>query len=193
MIDRINFIEKEPIRLTYGIILKAAGGLLVLCVIIYGFQFGRSLYYEKKRANISVVVDELRNTRRLLLEKYAPKAQEGPLADIKNVFINTPPWAQLIEDLGVRLPSTVWLTEIRGAASRLPSESPPPADVVPSVNKQTEGSLVIQGIARREDDVALLMTNLHRSPFASNVVLEKSEKSGSDFTFVIKCDMVVPH
>ncbi len=195
MIERINLIEKIPYELSYTKIVQIVVGVIAFCVLVFGVQTGWEFYQNKKTISLRSEIDRLDAEKKMLIKAAPPKIENGPNAEIRTIFTTTPRWADLLEDIGNRLPSNVWLTAINAANAQKAVVVAPSANnassaaAKPAVAPPRETGVVVNGIATDAESMALFIQKLKASPFIAEVGLKHSEKEGDKFLFGVECSM----
>lgn len=193
MIERINFIEKEPFRFTYA---KLATGMAVVAFILvalFGSQAIIGSLKEKKLKVLNAEISMLKNRQETLFASESAKTPESGMTELKNIFTKSPQWSLVIGDIGVLLPGTVWLTSLKGSTQEIPQ---PKKDSENKKRKTETASpppkaLILKGVARTPAELALFLDGLRGSKYIANAVLAGSKAEESGFTFSIECDLVL--
>lgn len=188
MITRINLIEKEAFRFTYGKLLLMFAMVILFCILTVGLQKGCIAFHNAHIKKIQAETTFLKQQHGGLLKETPQQWGQGGLIELKKTFVQTPQWSAMIRDLGLRLPGSVWLISLRGAVNPVQTTTEQPAT---AKNKApTAKGLTINGIARNPSDLGVFMTQLKKSPYLSEVILKESKKGDDGFAFVIQCDII---
>lgn len=182
MIERINLIEKKAFVFTYGLLMAGLGGIALFCVLLLGVQTLRTTMAQKKLKRVNEEVELLKNRQQNLMSTASNTMDQGSGSELKRVFSKTPQWSHLLNDIGQRLPESVWLTSFKGMISATPA-APGGKDA------KTTSPIVLQGIARSPNDLAIFLSQLNASPLLAHVVLTTSKADGGNFMFTIESDL----
>lgn len=175
MITRINLIEKEPFRFSYKKLVVAVIGVLVFCLVLFGFQLLRLKMSHNKVERLSAEITRLKKERERLLKTAHPQIKGGSSFELKKVFDRAIDWSKLLTDISRRLPGSVWLNSLK-------TKTPEGA--------ATKTELELRGKARRVSDLPLFVGRLKKSPHISKAALKSSKKDSVGFTFKIDCDII---
>lgn len=187
MIERINLIEKKLFVFTYGILMLGLGGIALLCVLLLGVQTLRTTLAEKKLARLNTEMTSLQNQQQNLMMTKSDRLDEGSGSELKKIFSTAPRWSQVLNDIGSRLPGSVWLTSFKGtAAGTTAGAAEKTADKNQAVGAKP---IVLQGVARSPNDLALFLSQLNASPKLTHVILTSSKADGGSFMFTIESDL----
>ncbi len=174
MIQRINLIERAPFQMTYQKLVLGGVGLLFFCMLLWGSQWLRIKAHERKSDQLTAEITRLKEEREKLLKSNAPQWSGGPLFELHQIFEQTPPWSHLLQDLGGRLPGTVWLTGFRGFNRE---------------GTNAGKAFVINGLARNANNLSEFLKSINESSFVSKAMLTQSKKETTDYNFSIECDI----
>ncbi len=195
MIDRINLIDSEPLKLTYTRIFQIVGGVAFVCALIFGLQFGWGVYQNKKIAALQIEIASLNEQKRSLEKAAPPKIESGQHMEIRTTLSNMPKWTLLLEEVSGKLPSNMWLKSlVMGMATKGEEKKDPKKDAknaAPAPAISVEGSIVLQGNANNAADIATYAQSLGESKLFENVNLKSAEKADTNFVFVIDAQVSV--
>ncbi len=174
-LERINFLEREPIALSYrkmvwiGVVLVGVGGLF------YGVQTLRGFSAAKKEAQLTAEVGKLKQEQERLLRELQGGAQDATARGILiQIFDDPLSWSTLMRELTLQIPNSLWLNSVKSYAK-------------PDVS--SERGVVLDGQAGRAEAVTQFVRSISDSPFFEKVILtslEQGKKSpGENYQFSI--------
>ncbi|MDO8519885.1 MAG: PilN domain-containing protein [Deltaproteobacteria bacterium] len=191
MIERINLIERNPFRFTYGILLLGIGSIVVLSLLLMVGQIVREKMAEKKLTSIQETIEGLKEKQEDLMKAESLGLDASSGSALAIIFLKAPRWSLIIQEIATRLPGSVWLTSIRAA---------PPEEEGKAVKKEKKDkskkeapvagkTLYLSGEARSPQDLSLFIAQLSESPQFTRVILASSKMDEGSFTFNLQCDM----
>lgn len=187
MIERINLIERKQFVFTYGILMLGLMGIAFLCLLLLGVQTLRTSWAEKKLDRMNAEVELLKNRQQNLMMTKSNRLDEGSGSELKRIFSAAPRWSQVLSDIGLRLPGSVWLTSFKGTAAGTTGQT---GEKVADKNQAVAAKpIVLQGVARSPNDLALFLSQLNASPKLNHVILTASKADGGSFMFTIESDL----
>lgn len=114
-VTRINFIEREPLAITYRKMAIIGVVVVGLCLLTIAGQWGRKAFLQHRVGRLTTEINELRAEREKILK--ASQSEAGGMAanrmQLRTPFEKTPSWSLLLRSLGQSMPSTVWLASLR--------------------------------------------------------------------------------
>lgn len=189
MIERINLIEREPFKFTYRKVVAIVAVAVGICALLFGILIFRIHFQDKSMAVIQTKISALETERQSLLKAAPTKVDTGPYSEVKNQILATPPWSELMVDIGNRLPSGTYLTSLTAAADQKTTVA---ADTKTKKEAKVEvkkGGLTLSGISKDADEMSDFANKLKASIFVKAVDLKSSVKEDKGFNFVIECDL----
>ncbi len=176
-IRRINFIEREPFRLTYQTMAIAGGTLVILGLLLIGIQWGRGRYLEGKVALVTQEANQLKTEREQILKELETRVgteEGGVRGTLVQIFNESLPWSLLFRELTDRLPTSVWLTNIKSYEKpELPMKC----------------GLLLDGYTEEASAVGRLVKLLSESSFFEKVVLSSFQhetgEGGERYSFSV--------
>lgn len=177
MIQRINFIEKEPFQTTYGTLLLFLGLALGLCLVVFLTTWIGGLRSEAHIKSLFADIADLKQRRESLLQQEEIVQGNAAFAAIHNILKKEPRWFHLLNQMSHALPSNVWLVSFKSFGKE---ESP------------SKKGILLNGIAKKPQAVAHFLTALHKLSSFEKVVLTSSKEEHGVFHFSVTCDMSNP-
>ncbi len=176
-VQRINFIEKEPLTITYRHLLLS-GVVILLCLgSFYGIQWLRIRLMEKKVSAIRLEVTALKVERQARIKRQGsldPETQRTMRRTLIDQIESSPQWSQVMRELSARTPNGLWLTSLKTAAEK----------------EGDARSVSLEGMADEANAIAQFVRELSQSPRFISVVLKNSQqekdKKGVLFSFGIE-------
>lgn len=206
MIERINLIEKTPFKFSYSKLARAGIAIVALCALVYGGRFLQLKFYKDKVATLSETITTLKEEQQQLIKTVPKRTEPGAAGTLKSLFLQSPRWADMIEDISLRMPATLWLTSIKGVVRAAPKpgkdekgkekekkDAAKEKDKGKDKDKKDEPAgfnLVLTGQSLRSEAVATFLSQLQESEFLTRTTLSSLKKTESGFSFTIECDMV---
>ena len=191
-IERINFIERKAFVFTYGILMAGLGGIALLCLLFLGLLTLRTSLAGKKVVRLTAEIETLKSRQQKLLMSDRP-ADDGTGSELEKVFSSAPRYSEMIADIAGRLPGSVWLNGFKGSATATAARATEKEKKEERKKAAAEGrpskAVVIKGMARSPNDLALFLAQLNASPILSNVVLTSSKADSGNFVFSIESDV----
>lgn len=198
MIERINFIEKSPFKFTYNKLIRIVASIVAVFALISAVQFGRVYYAQRTLTESQRKIEALKQQRQALLKEAPKKLDKGPNATLKATFQDNPEWASLINDITDRLPTHVWLNNIKAVAQSI-TVSKPSDDKKKKKDKNKKeetttkvqpAGLTLSGQADEMANVWKFYQTLAQSPYVKKVRLSQTKKVAGNFTFNMECDII---
>ena len=174
MIQRINLIEREAFRVTYGTILKAFGVSFFICLVMYLIVALSAVQTATHIRLLTGDIERLKVEREKLMNRENSTQATGPLKDIVFQLEKRPPWSQLLGNIAATLPANVWLASLKGFDKEEAS---------------SKKGIIFNGSAKTAQGVSALLANLEASPYFEKVVLTSSKEEGGVFNFSVTCDI----
>jgi len=176
MIQRINFIEKNPFILNYRKMVVFGGGLFGLVLLIYGMQFFRAVRIEKKVAALTAEVTRLKAEQERRLKEMTDTSGTfaGAQAALVQFFEDPMSWSVLLGELTSQTPTSLWLTSFKSyEKADLPSKR----------------GMTLTGRAEDASAVTFFVKSLSDSPYFERVVLtdlkQETGAKGESYQFTI--------
>lgn len=177
MIQRINFIEKNPFVLNYRKMVVFGGGLFGLVLLIYGTQFFRAVRIEKKAAALTAEVTRLKAEQERRLKEMSTDTSgtsAGAQAALVQFFEDPMSWSVLLGELTSQTPTSLWLTSFKSyEKADLPSKR----------------GMTLAGRAEDASAVTFFVKSLSDSPYFERVVLtdlkQETGVKGESYQFTI--------
>lgn len=177
MIQRINFIEKNPFVLNYRKMVVFGGGLFGLVLLIYGMQFFRAVRIEKKAAALTAEVTRLKVEQERRLKEMSTDTSgtsAGAQAALIQFFEDPMSWSVLLGELTSQTPNSLWLTSFKSyEKADLPSKR----------------GMTLAGRAEDASAVTFFVKSLSDSPYFERVILtdlkQETGVKGESYQFTI--------
>ncbi len=196
MIKRINLIEKKPFTFTYQKLIQIC--LLVLLALAL-FVEGTVLKTKKLQKNVNALQTELAQldtTRNELTKLPVQKTVTvGEYQEIFDVIQNTPHWSNVLADVGLQLPNTVWITQFESSSTLQSVSTPDPNKTGPDsvgpviTQKVAKNTLELSGVGSDMRSITEFTAKLSRVDYLKNVILSESTRQGYGFLFKMKGDI----
>lgn len=180
MVERINFIEKRPFTINYQTVGFLFAGVLVLQLVVYGYQAAQIHWLESKHAVLTAALSELREQQQKMLSVQAPQPMSAipEQAQLIKSLEEAPVWSKLLGRVVQVMPANLWLTKIKTHNKDEKAEA---------------NAFLIEGKAREPELVAFFVQRLVQSGFFSHVLLTSSSLDkpgvGAVFNFSINADV----
>ena len=174
MIQRINLIEREAFRVTYGSLLKAFGVSLFICLVMYAIVSLSAVQTSTHIRLLTADIERLKVEREKLMNRENSPQTAGPLKEIVFQLEKRPPWSQLLGNIATTLPSNVWLVSLKGFDKE---------------EANSKKGIIFNGSAKTAQGVASFLANVEASPYFEKVVLTSSKEEGGVFNFSVTCDI----
>lgn len=179
MIQRINLLEKERFKVTYGLLLTLFLSVLTICLFMVGSAWFGNLQATKYIEFLNVDINRLKIEREKLLSKGEVSKETGPVKEVLAILEREPNWAMLLSKIAKSLPSNVWLVSFKSFDKKEGE----------GVNQK---SVILNGLAKKAKDLASFIKMLEEDPSFENIVLTSSKKEDSLFNFSVTCDIMIP-
>lgn len=208
MIKRINLIEKNVFQFTYLMLLQVCSLVILLNVFLNGYQVYKAGDLEEKLKKETVVLRKLEAQRDELMKKpVKKKISVGQYQDLFDRIESTPKWSLLLEDVGDKLPNTVWITKFQSSAvSKTVAKDSKASksfkqikkgkknaknknDAPEAVVTVREHSLELSGLSSDMRNISEFTSGLSSSVHFKNLTLSESVKQGFGFSFTIKSEI----
>jgi len=201
MIRRINLIEKKAFSFTYLKLMQICMGVIVVCILVISYKVYHVKSLDKQYRAEQIVLRSLEEKKDQLLKKPAKKkVSVGQYQDLLDKIQNTPKWSSFFDELGNRLPNTVWITKFSSATMGVSSKK---GKVSKDKNKKKETKkkktntfelpkhrLVFNGLSKELRTITEFTKALSDFRHMENVTLEESNKESFGFSFKIKSEIV---
>jgi Tfp pilus assembly protein PilN len=209
MIKRINFIEKKALSFTYLKLLQICLAIILFNALLVAFQYVNAYRLQASLKVAQTSLGKLEATRDELIKKPAKKkVSVGEYQDLLDKLESAPSWSKLLEDISRRLPSSVWITDLKsaisgGPTSDLPSlnpksyrkgkkekekESEEEAKTIVAASKAIY-KLEMSGTSKDARTVSEFLSKLSNSDFIKNLTLNDSKKESSGYSFKISSEL----
>lgn len=161
-IQRVNFIEREPLVLSYRKMVIVGGAVLGILLFIYGVEWLRIFWLERRTVTLTQEVNQLKEEREKALKKveWVSGGASGQ-ATLIGLFQESFSLSQTLQRLTFEAPPALWLTGIK---------SHDRADV------PSKKGLSLKGQTENAEDMTQFLKALDRSPSFDRVVLSSSRK-----------------
>ncbi len=180
MTERVNFLEREILVITYLKMAYLMGALAAVFVLLFGLQTVRGELLERKLARLSHEVTELKNRRETLLATIEKSRGSAASADrmLRESLEAAPHWSEVLRELVRLMPSRLWLVSAK-------SYSKPDAAA-------TRG-LLLTGEAEDAEQISLFIKSVGSSPRFGQPLLTASreEKRGTGWIHTYTLDVSV--
>lgn len=209
MIKRINFVEKKALSFTYLKLLQICIVIILFNAMLVVFQYVNVYRLEATHKIAETNLGTLEGIRDELMKKPGKKKIDGgEFQELLDKLESSPPWSKLLEDISKRLPSAVWITDLKStvtgaAVSDLPSLNPKSyrkgkkekdkdaeenTKAVVAANKVSY-KLEMSGTSRDARTVSEFLSRLSTSDFFKNLTLNDSKKEESGYSFKISSEL----
>ncbi len=179
MIQRINLLEKEQFKITYGLMLTFFLGIFTFCLLLYSSAWFGNFQATKYIEILNADINRLKMEREKLLSKGEVGKEIGPVKEVLALLETEPNWALLLNKIAKAMPSNVWIVSFKSFDKK-------------EGGKAGQRSVILNGLAKKAKDLAFFMKMLEEDPSFENVVLTSSKKEDSVFNFSITCDITMP-
>jgi len=174
MIHRINFIEKESLQITYGTLLISFGVAFAVCLLLFLAALLGTIRAKSNVRHLSADITKLKQQREALLQQEEIIQGNQAFMTIHTLLKKEPSWSQLFQGISASLPSNVWLVSFKSADKE---DSP------------SKKGLLLNGLAKKPQSLALFLTALEKIPQFEKVVLTSSKEENGLFNFSVSCDI----
>lgn len=174
MIHRINFIEKERLQITYGTLLTSLGVALAVCLLLFLAALFGTIRAKSSVQHLSADIAKLKQQREVLMQQEEVAQGNQAFITIHTLLKKEPSWSQLFQGISLSLPSNVWLVSFKSADKE---DSP------------SKKGLLLNGLAKKPQSLALFLTALEKIPQFEKVVLTSSKEEKGLFNFSVSCDI----
>lgn len=180
-VQRVNFIEKEPLDFTYQKILFIGLGVLFLCGLLFGAQKGRAYWYHKQVAVLTEEVNRMKVEQERIRRATASESGGLPVtarAALIQLFENDLPWSPVLKELTSLIPPSLWLSSLKSYDK---ADSP------------TRRGILLNGQTEEVASLARFLKLLSDSPDFEKVVLTSStqDKTANGLRYQFAIDVAV--
>ena len=175
-VQRINFIEKGPMALTYRNMMIFAGLACVLCILIHCIFLIRYGYLTSKVTVLRREVQELiiQKDKTLAAMQLIGNQQPTNVAPLAALFAKLPSWSDVLDALVKVKPKQVWLENVRSV------------DIGEHIDMKR---LEIAGKSVSNAAIAQFVGALDASGKFKNTVLMSSQKDKNTYTFLVNTEV----
>lgn len=179
-IQRINFVEKKLLALTYRTLLMSLGFVIVLGGLLMGVTTLRLVLVGKKVQKVQNEVSVLKSEHEKILSQLSTSSteQEQAQSTLVRIFMESPAWSVVLKEITLHTPHALWLTEIKSIEK---SESP------------SRRGLTLNGEAYQAATITSFVKSLASTPAFTQVVLrslqQKISPHGESYQFSIEMAM----
>lgn len=175
MIQRVNFIEKKRLAITYRMIANAYLVAIGICGLLYGYAIITYMHSQKTIRDLQLGIVQLQKEKEKLMKKEKKNTGTGPFVAIQDELEQVPQWSLLLDSLSQILPHQVWLKEFKTRA------------------QEKEGhkrEVQLEGQAKNAQAISTFLKMIEDTPFFEDVVLRSSEEDKTGvFDFEISCNI----
>lgn len=177
-VQRINFIEREPISFTYRRLILAVGTVFALAALAFGLLVARGAFLERKATRLAGEVAKLKADQERLLKKLEAETaglpQEAGRSDVGRLLDAAVSWSTLMKELTSEFPPSLWLSSLKSyEKADLPSKH----------------GILINGYAEEAASVTQFVKSLSHSPYFDHVILtslkQETGSTGERYQFAI--------
>ncbi len=114
-IQRINFVEKKLLVLTYRTLFATLGVVVGLGILLVGVTSIRLVLLSKEIQRAQNEVFLLKSEHERFLSQMATSSTEKEQAQnmLITIFNGSPPWSVMLKEITLHIPHSLWLTEIK--------------------------------------------------------------------------------
>lgn len=175
-VQRINFIEKGPMALTYRNMLIFVGIACVFFLLIHAVLVLRYSYMKSSAASMKRYVQELviQKDKALVAMQLVQNQSTTSVAPLAALFSKLPTWSVILDALAKTKPKQVWLDNVRSV----------------DIGDRTDiKKLEIAGKSVSNAAIAQFVSALDASGKFKNTLLMGSQTDKSGYTFVINTEV----
>jgi Tfp pilus assembly protein PilN len=180
MIERINLIEKEPFTFTKQRLVQFCLLVVLVCSAFYGYQYGMAHYYQKQVTELQVSINKLKAENKALKKAAPPKIQAGSQSQLQEIFVKSPKWSDLLDDVVKILPENIWLKEISKKNTRSTTTASKGKNNAPVV-QAAEPIIEIDGITSHPKSLTEYVNELTQSSLIRDVLINQIDQGEDDF------------
>ncbi|MDO8526404.1 MAG: PilN domain-containing protein [Deltaproteobacteria bacterium] len=174
MIQRINLIERERFKVTYGTLSIVLGISIFFCASLYGVLLISEMRASSRMKLLTADIDRLKIEREQLIAKEDIGQSSGPVFEIRTALKKTIPWSQILNDIVLSLPPNVWLVSFKSFDKQ---ESP------------SKKGVLLNGTAKNPQVLSNFLAAMEETSHFEKVILTSSKEEGGSFNFSITCDI----
>jgi len=174
MIQRINFIQKEGLQITYATLLWGLGGVVFTCLAIQGLILLGHYRTKSQFKLFNETIQRLKAEREQLLSRDEVVQGSGPSVEIRKILDEEPDWSILLGSVARALPPNVWLVSFKTAAKQ---------------DSRSKKGIILNGSAKTPAALASFLNSLEENPYFEKVVLTSSKEEIGLFNFSASCDI----
>ncbi|OGQ05218.1 MAG: hypothetical protein A3F82_01670 [Deltaproteobacteria bacterium RIFCSPLOWO2_12_FULL_44_12] len=174
MIQRINFIQKEGLQITYGTLLWGLGGVVFTCLAIQGIVLLAHYRTKSQFKLFNEEIKKLKAEREQLLSRDEVVQGSGPSFVLRKILEEEPEWSTLLASVARALPPNVWLVSFKTAAKQ---------------DARSKRGIIVNGTAKTPAALASFLNALEENPYFEKVVLTSSKEEIGVFNFSASCDI----
>ncbi|QQR81206.1 MAG: PilN domain-containing protein [Deltaproteobacteria bacterium] len=177
VIQHINFVEKEPLTLTYRAMIMIVLMILASGGATFFIQKTRLAYLQKKVTVLESELAALKSNRDRIMTEIAKQGEKSNLSKARMTLVpffdDSEEWSGVLKEITARIPHSMWLKDIHST-------------------QKTGGkkSVMISGDAYQPEVVTLFIKALGSSSYFDQVILssleQKIEKTGNTYHFSIE-------
>lgn len=203
-IQRINFVERQPLVLTYRHLIFIGGVVVMLLAGYYGLRFVQLLWTESRIAVVRVDVTHLKVEQEMRAKKENSQAA-GSMVGLRGALLQelekVPSWSSVLRDLTTRTPNALWLTRMQSLTKKEEKAEKDPKGqkdqkeaVKQKEEKEPDRQLSMEGMADEPNAIAQFVRALSSSSRFRDVVLKNSQQEkdtrGIRYSFGIELKVV---
>lgn len=179
--QRINFIEREPLRLTYRKMLIYGSALFGFLILVGGLQVVRFVSTQKNLDQLTREVTQLKTERERQLKKSmaSTEALQSGRSVLLQIFQDASPWSSILKELTYQAPRSLWLTSLKSYERNSP---------------EVERGLLLQGTANEVETATQFAKSLTQSIYFKRVQLTslKRVESPGEAGYEFEIALVMP-
>ena len=179
LIQRINFVEKEPLTLTYRAMIMIVLMIMASGGVTYAVQKTRLTYLQKRVDVLDSELVSLKANRDRIMTEIAKQGEKSNLSKARMalvpVFEDSEEWSAILKEITGRIPHSMWLMDIH------------------SINRTellSKKGIQISGEAYQPEVVTFFVKALGASKFFQQIILtsleQKVDKTKSSYHFSIE-------
>lgn len=201
MIKRVNLIEKKAFSFTYLQLLRICMIVILLNVLIVGYQFYQTKRLDKKVKKENIALQKLEAQRNTLTKRpVKKKVSVGQYQDLLDRIENTPRWSRLLDEVSQNLPNTVWITTFQSESTAKSAQTQKKGKGSKSVKDQKKQSqktariiikhsMEVNGLGSDMRNITEFTTNLSKSSYFKNLTLAEAVQQSFGISFKIQSDI----
>ncbi len=179
VVQHINFIEKEPLTLTYRAMIMIVLFLAACSGATYSVQKMRLTYLQRQVTVLESELKTLKSNRDRIMTEIAKQGEKSNLSKARMALVpffeDSGEWSVLLKEITARIPHSLWLMDIHSMGQK---------------DAAAKKRIKINGEAYQPEVVTLFVKALGSSPYFEQVILgsleQKLDKTGTTFEFSIE-------